>query len=78
MIVNVYVENEKKFDLKVRKNCKSIIKEIEKKIKEIYNCNVSRTMITGNIDFATGERNMEYILFGENLPFRKYKYEIGE
>ena len=30
-------------------------------------------MITGNIDFATGKRNMEYVLFGENLPFRKYK-----
>lgn len=78
MIVNVYVDNEKKFDLKVRKNCKTIVSKIQEKIEELYNCKVSRTLITGNIDFATGKRNMEYVLFGENLPFRKYKYEIGE
>lgn len=78
MIVNVYVDNEKKFSFKVRKNCKSIAYEIQKKIQELYNCVVSRTMVTGHVNIVTGECDTEYVLFGSNLPFKKFKYEIGE
>ena len=77
MLVSVYVDNKMVFDLKVRKNCKSIIKEIEKKIQQLYNCTISRTMITGSINFASGIKSFDYVLFGNNLPFRKYNYVIN-
>lgn len=59
--------------LKLRKNAthKTIINRIKIFISEKYNCNVTRLLPTGKIDFETGLQDITHILFGDYLPFRQ-------
>ena len=83
MIVKIYNKenNDKIGELKVRNNLKE--STIHDKVKELINVNygskVRRMLPTGKIDMATGERDICYILFGENLPeFRKIYWNKEE
>jgi hypothetical protein len=78
MIVKVY-DNENKNELlefKARKNAKNIIDKIKKELEQKYNCSIRRTLVSGKIDFASGERELSYILWGENLPCKSINYYV--
>ena len=72
--------NEKMFEINnIRKNVKigTILEKIKSEIRNIYGINVSRFLPTGKVDFATGEQNISYVIFGENtnnLPTRNIKF----
>lgn len=59
--------------LELRKNAthKAIIDKIKILISKKYNCNVTRLLPTGKIDFETGLQDISYVLFGDYLPFRQ-------
>lgn len=59
----------------IRKNTtqKTLIAKVKEYISKEYNCNIRRLLPTGTIDFATGNQNISYILFGENIPFKQIK-----
>lgn len=59
--------------LELRKNAthKTIIDKIKAFISDKYNCNVTRLLPTGKIDFETGLQDITHILFGDYLPFRQ-------
>lgn len=61
--------------LKLRKNTtqKTKIQKIKEYISKEYNCVVTRMIPTGNINFLTGEKDISYVLFGENLKFNNIK-----
>jgi hypothetical protein len=65
--------------LELRKNTthKTIIDKIKTFISEKYNCNVTRLLPTGKIDFETGLQDITHILFGEHLPFRQIYFIRG-
>ena len=72
MIIKIFNKenNHEIGEFKVRDNAKSIT--INNKVKEYINVNygskVRRMLPIGKIDMATGEKDISYILFGENLP----------
>lgn len=74
MKVKIFLKENNSFmgDFNVRKNCKNINDKAKEYIEKYYNCTIRRSIPTGKIDFATGTRDISYILFGENLPFRNY------
>lgn len=61
----------------VRKNLKDSTKtdKVIEWFEKTYNCKVTNRMIQGAYDFATGSYKGGYILFGNNLPFRKIGYQ---
>lgn len=61
--------------LKVRKNIthKTKIQKIKEYISKDYNCNVTKMIPTGSINCETGESNISYLLFGDNLPFKNIR-----
>lgn len=59
---------------KVRRNCKSIIDNIKKELENKFNCSIRRVLPTGKIDYLNGTSNIQYVLFGENLPCRLIDY----
>lgn len=76
MIIKVYNYNENKIilDFKIRKNSKTIIKKIREELEKKYNCKIRNVLPTGKIDFATGISNIQYVLFGDNLPCKIINY----
>ena len=78
MNIKILLNNDSKDiigEFKARKNAthKTIIENVKKYISKEYNCNVTRLLITGSINYLTGVQDFSYILFGENLPFRNIK-----
>ena len=67
-------------EITVRKNstAKTITTKIHKYLEDKYNCKITKQLVTGTIIFATGVKDLSYLLFGENLPFREYYYQIEE
>lgn len=74
MKIKIYKKENSEFvgEIKVRKNIKNItiIEKIKEYISNTYHCETRRMIPTGRVDFATGESDISYVLFGENLPFR--------
>jgi hypothetical protein len=77
MIIKIYKKDGEyngeyigEFNTRQNSTNKTIIEKAKKYIGEKYNCRISRLLPTGKIDFVTGKRDISYILFGENLPFR--------
>ena len=66
--------NEKIMEFKVRKNCKSIVKEVKKQIEKQFNCSIRNMLPQGKIDFASGTSEIHYVLWGDNLPCRIINY----
>ena len=66
--------NEKIMEFKVRKNCKSIVKEVKKQIEKQFNCSIRNILPQGKIDFASGISEIHYVLWGDNLPCRIINY----
>ena len=66
--------NEKIMEFKVRKNCKSIVKEVKKQIEKQFNCSIRNILPQGKIDFVSGTSEIHYILWGDNLPCRIINY----
>ena len=78
MIIKIVLNNDSKDVvgfLKLRKNTKqkTKIQKIKEYISKEYDCTIKRMLPTGKIDFKTGEADINYILFGENLPFRNIR-----
>lgn len=75
-----FKENKEIGTINVRKNSsdKIILKNIIDFIIQKYHCGIKNYLIAGNIDYTTNTRNLHYILFGENLPFREFSFEIME
>ena len=71
--------NKELFEIEgLRKNIKieTILDKIKENIRNIYGINVSRFLPTGTLNYATGESNISYVIFGENtnnLPTRNIK-----
>ena len=67
-------------DFKISKNSssKTILKNIKEYIEKYYYCTIRRVIPTGKIDFASGKKDISYVLFGENLPFRNFYYTMEE
>ncbi len=71
--------NEGLFEIEgLRKNMKkaTILEKVKEHFKIKYNINISRLLPTGTINFATGEQDISYVIFGENtnsLPTRNIK-----
>ena len=82
MKVKIFLKSNNSFmgDFKIRKNSsgKTILKNIKEYIEKYYYCSIRRAMPTGKIDFATGEKDISYVLFGDNLPFREFYYTLEE
>ena len=57
---------------------KTIMKKIREYIEKYYKCKMSSVLLTGKVNYANGEENISYVLFGENLPFRNYYYTVTE
>jgi hypothetical protein len=78
--IKIYLKENNSFmgDLEVRKNStnKTILKKIMEYIEKYYNCQITRYLPTGKIDYLTGISEISYVLFGNNLPFRNIYYEI--
>ena len=54
------------------------MKKIKEYIEGHYNCKIIKTLPTGKIDYVTGTKEISYLLFGENLPFRNFYYIMEE
>lgn len=73
MNIKIYnkLDNELIGEFKVRKNMKhgTIIDKIKEYLKINFNMEITRLLPTGKIDLATGESNISYIIFGNNLKY---------
>ncbi len=82
MKVKIFLKENDSFiaDFNIRKNssAKTIMKKIKEYIEGHYNCKIRTTLPTGKIDYATGTKEISYVLFGENLPFRNFYYIMEE
>ena len=82
MKVRIFLKENNSFmgDFEVRKNAKhkTILNKIHEYIEKYYNCTIRRSMVTGKIDYEHGTKDISYVLFGENLPFRNYYYTVTE
>ena len=79
-----YENNENLIEpVKVRKNL-SETKAIEMAktlLNEKYNVEIASFMVTGKIDYATGNHNLHHVAFGKNLaglPTREIKIKLVE
>lgn len=83
MLVKIYdfkIGKEIAEPIKMRNNLKigTIIDKIKDVLNEKYNAKISRFLPTGKVDFATGNSDIHYIIFGENLenlPTREIYFE---
>lgn len=71
-----YENKEELLEFKVRKNCKSIVENIQKQLESKYNCSIRNILPQGKIDLATGVKDIQYILFGADLPCRIIEYSM--
>ena len=82
MKIKIFLKENNSFmgDFKIRKNSsgKTILKNIKEYIEKYYHCTIRRVIPTGKIDFASGKKDISYVLFGENLPFRNFYYTMEE
>ena len=82
MRVKIFLKENNSFmgDFKIRKNSsgKTILKNIKEYIEKYYYCTIRRAIPTGKINFASGQKDISYVLFGENLPFREFYYILEE
>lgn len=80
MKVKIYLKENNSFmgELEIRKNStnKTILKKITEYIEKYYNCQINDYLPTGKIDYTTGKKDISYVLFGKDLPFRNIYYEI--
>ena len=82
MKIKIFLKENNSFmgDFNIRKDAteKTIMKKIREYIEKYYKCKISSVLLTGKVNYANGERNISYVLFGENLPFRKFYYVMSE
>lgn len=83
MIIEVHNFNDLKdngvlFEFKVRKNAKNIVSKIENEIIKKYNCSIRAILPQGSIDFLSGQKNIHYLMWGNNLPCNIFKYFVKE
>lgn len=78
MEIKVYnfENNELLMEMKVRKNCKSIVESIRKEIEKRFNCSIRHILPQGKIDFVSGSSEIHYILWGNNVPFKTIYYSM--
>ena len=78
MEIKVYnfENNELLMEMKVRKNCKSIVENIRKEIEKRFNCSIRHILPQGKIDLASGKSEIHYLLWGENIPCKVINYCI--
>ena len=62
-------------ELKIRKGLTPKVrnKKVMEYLEQEYNITIKNFMLTGSYSFATQDFNGGYVLFGDNLPFRKIK-----
>ena len=82
MKIKIFLKENNSFmgDFNIRKNssAKTIMKKIKEYIEKYYDCKIRTTLPTGKIDYVTGTKEISYVLFGENLPFRNFYYTMEE
>lgn len=82
MRVKIFLKDNNSFmgDFNIRKNAtnKTIMNKIKEYIEKYYKCKIKSVLPTGKIDYATGTKEISYVLFGENLPFRNFYYIMEE
>ena len=82
MKVKIFLKDNNSFmgDFKIRKNSsgKTILKNIKEYIEKYYNCSIRTVLPTGKIDCMTGHSDIYYVLWGNDLPFRKFYYTLEE
>ena len=82
MKIKIFLKENNSFmgDFNIRKDAteKTIMKKIREYIEKYYECKISSVLLTGKVNYANGEQNISYVLFGENLPFRNFYYTMEE
>ena len=82
MKIKIFLKENNSFmgDFNIRKDAteKTIMKKIREYIEKYYECKISSVLLLGKVNYANGERNISYVLIGENLPFRHFYYTMEE
>lgn len=82
MKIKIFLKNNNSFmgDFNIRKNAtsKTIMNKIKEYIEKYYECKIRRILPAGKIDYIAGTKDISYVLFGEDLPFRNFYYVRSE